>query len=113
MDLFHQRVEESANLGSEVESLSESNFGVIEGNSDAGTDSLGLSLGLGFEVERLQAYNDNGSFVLEHRYGNDDEVEGDVFDDVDEFFVHRRISPVSGSGGWKILFEETRMTVLI
>ncbi|KAI4374504.1 hypothetical protein MLD38_012490 [Melastoma candidum] len=99
MDLFHQRVEESANVGSEVDSLSESNFGVIEGNSDAGTDTPGLGLGLGFEVERLETYNRNGSYVLEHRYGNDDEGEGDVFDVVDEFFIHRRISPVPGSGG--------------
>lgn len=68
-------------------SLNESNFAVIEGSGDLSVDNsevglgLGLGLGLGFGLER----NDDGSFVVEHYYGERDD--GD-----DVFFVERRFS---------------------
>ncbi|KAF8005770.1 hypothetical protein BT93_K0143 [Corymbia citriodora subsp. variegata] len=95
MDLFHQRVEQSHIMdgdGSDLVSgsLTESNFAVIEGNSDLSVHNLevGLGLGLGFGLER----NDNDSFVVEHCYGQYDD--GD-----DVFFVERRFSGGAQSAG--------------
>ncbi|KAI4341480.1 hypothetical protein MLD38_026199 [Melastoma candidum] len=98
MDLFHQRVEESGSLGSETDSFGELNFGVTEGNGHEGTDGLGLNSGLGFEVGRVESYSDNGSYVVEHCFGNDEEVEDGVIGDVDEFLL-QRTSHGPGSGG--------------
>lgn len=71
-------------------SLNESNFAVVDGSSDLSVHNLevGLGLGLGFGLER----NDNGSFVVEHCYGE--------FDDGDDvFFVERRFSSGAQSAG--------------
>ncbi|XP_028763614.1 uncharacterized protein LOC114721889 [Neltuma alba] len=93
MDLFQQRVEQSQVMGhsdlvSEV--LDNSNFGIIEGHSDAGVDALGMDfgLGLGFGVERDSLHgDDNSGFVVEN-YGSGGGGGGDG----DDFLFGRRVS---------------------
>ncbi|KAK9926186.1 hypothetical protein M0R45_023428 [Rubus argutus] len=83
MDLFQQRVEQSQVMARSVlvsEALSDSNFGVIEGNcDDAGMDDgldLDLSLGLRLGLEFRNCFDGDGV---------DDP-------DQDDFFVGRRVS---------------------
>ncbi|KAI3440556.1 BZIP domain-containing protein [Psidium guajava] len=95
MDLFHQRVEQSQMMdgdGSDLVSgsLNESNFAVVEGDGDLSVDNSEVGLGLGFGLELVR--NENGSFVVEHCYGEHDD--GD-----DVFFVERRFSGGARSAG--------------
>ncbi|XP_062159378.1 uncharacterized protein LOC133866764 [Alnus glutinosa] len=102
MDLFQQRVEQSQVMGDAHlvgEALSDSVFGVIEGNLDVGIDGLeldlGLGLDLGFGVERhcLDGdENDNCGFMVENCGGGGGAASTAYDDDDDGFFVGRRVS---------------------
>lgn len=75
MDLFERNVDQSHVIGNDglasnpfSETLSESNFGVVEGNHDMNADyvELGLGLGLGIGFDRHgEEDDDNGGFMIE------------------------------------------------
>lgn len=83
MDLFHQRVEQSAGFLSQEPNL-DSSFRVLEGNDEMASAHLELDLGLGFCMD-------------EHGLGDDDNSSFIVADRGDEFFTSRRGS-VSETG---------------
>lgn len=110
MDLFHQRVEQSqvishnnnndnTELGSD--SLTESGFGVIEGNCEIGMDNLEIDLGIGIGFGAPDSTNcgfsvgnieDSDIDVSVDVYGNEDD------DNDDDFFVERRVSGLESGG---------------
>ncbi|KAJ7978794.1 E3 ubiquitin-protein ligase RING1, partial [Quillaja saponaria] len=92
MNLFHQRVEQSQVMGDSnlvSEALTDSGFGVIDGNCDVGFDGLGLDLdldldlGLGFGVDKHSLDGDHNSGFMVENYGGGDEE--------DDFFLGRRV----------------------